>query len=194
MSAADVNDFVVSVSTGATIQGTVRIEDGEWSPGAQQRRAGPTLSEQLLTEPGGLPRTPFAGLALPGSPITGSYATEIRADATFEIKGVAAGEYQFAAGGFPETYYVKSVRIGDNDVTHAPVRVPSGPLTVVVSTKGAEVTGTLPRAGLSVVLWPETENLGHPLHGIRLVNSSKGGAFLLRGLAPGTYRDRKSVV
>ena len=78
--------------------------------------------------------------------------------------------------------------MGDTDVTHAPLRVPSDPLTVVVSAKGAEVAGTLPRDGLPVVLWPETENRGHPLRGVRLVQSTKGGSFLLRGLAPGVYR------
>ncbi|MEO8100524.1 MAG: hypothetical protein ABI811_22690 [Acidobacteriota bacterium] len=82
---------------------------------------------------------------------------------------------------------MKSVRVENDDLTHAPIRIPSGPLTVVISTKGAEVGGTLPRDGLSVVLWPEPENPGHPLHGIRMVNS-KGSAFLMRGLPPGTYR------
>ncbi len=188
--AADVNDVILRPSRTASLTGSIQIEGGVWSPATEKRRVGPALSEQTLTEPAGIPgiRIPYAGLSAIGSPINGSYAAEARADATFELAGVVPGEYQFVAGGFPETYYVKSVRIGDKDVTHESVRVPSGPLTVVVSTKGAEIAGTLPHDGLTVALWPETENLGHPLHGIRVVNSGKGGAFLLRGLAPGTYR------
>jgi hypothetical protein len=182
---ADLNDFVVRPATGVAIQGSVQIEDTEWTPQAQPGRAGPALTEPLLTASTG---TPFVGLALPSSPITGSYAAAVRPDATFDITGLEPGEYQFVAGGFPETYYVKSVSIGTDDVTRTPIRVPGGPLSVVVSTNGAEVSGKVSRDGLGVALWPETENPGHPLHGIRVVNSGKGGAFRMTGLAPGAYR------
>ena len=86
---ADVNNFVLRAPATSTVQGTIRIEDGEWSPGPPRTRPS-TLSEQQLSDPIGVPelRTPFAGLGLPGSPITGSYAAEIRTDATFEIRGL----------------------------------------------------------------------------------------------------------
>jgi hypothetical protein len=96
--------------------------------------------------------------------------------------------YRFVVVGFPETFYLKSVKMGDLDVTRAAIPVPGDPLTVIVSAKGAEVSGTAARDGLSVVLWPENDNPWHPTHGIRIVNSSKGGSFALRGLAPGKYR------
>ncbi|MEO8100525.1 MAG: carboxypeptidase-like regulatory domain-containing protein [Acidobacteriota bacterium] len=83
--AADVTDVVLRPSRTASLTGTIQVEGEEWSPPTDKRRIGPTLTEATLTEPAGIPRTPYAGLTAMDSSINGSYAAEVRADSKFEI-------------------------------------------------------------------------------------------------------------
>jgi hypothetical protein len=131
---------------------------------------------------------PFAAITVPDAPLGLPRPAQIQADGSFEIVGVNSAEYQLTIGGLPEDYYLKSVNMGDSDVTHARLSLPGGNLKVVLSPNGAAVSGNMASEGLALFLWPVNPDPGRALNGIRSVNSGKKGLFRFTGLPPGDYR------
>ncbi len=74
------------------------------------------------------------------------------------------------------------------------MRVEPGPsLEIVVSMKGATVTGVLrdnenkPLSGVRVTVWPKTPDEGSTVRGVRTTGADQEGAFRIGGLPPGEY-------
>ena len=183
---ADVNDVVLRVGPGATFNGTLRGEEGEitW-PAAAEPRSVAFLTEDMLT--GRVPaQAPFVALWVPGTEPGTPRPSAVQREGKFEVLGVEDKPYRLVIGGLPDGFYVKYVKQGDNDVTHAAVR-PGLPLDVVLSPKGAEIAGALPDAGYTVMAWSVVPASGHPLDGVRSAISGIKGAVRLSGLPPGGY-------
>jgi protocatechuate 3,4-dioxygenase beta subunit len=176
---------------GARLTGTVRPEEGELK---LRINSDPQegISASALASPDLLAILPdlfaFAAVAMPGTP-SGEWKTgKLREDRTFELNGLDRGDYQLTLGGLPPGFYVKAMKQGDREVTHRPVAVPGEPIEVIVSAKGAEVSGKLAEGNRNVALWTEKEDEGSVLHGIHVTAGDRDGAFRFTGLPPGTYR------
>jgi len=118
------------------------------------------------------------------------------ADGTFLLKGVTPAKYFVTVGGLPQGSFVKSMRLGGQDVTRAPLDLTSGgggQLEVVLSPKAADVTGVVlndknePVQGVPVTLWPKIADRSNSTNGIKSANTDQNGSFKISGLAPGDY-------
>lgn len=122
----------------------------------------------------------------------------VKADGTFELKDVPAGNYHLIVGAGESSdklrdYFTKSVILNGQDVGDSGLRVAAGTeLQVVISAKGATIEGTVidgngkPVPYASVVDVPSSERrLRRDLY--QQDTTDEHGHFSLRGLNPGTY-------
>ncbi|MBZ5583759.1 MAG: carboxypeptidase regulatory-like domain-containing protein [Acidobacteriia bacterium] len=112
---------------------------------------------------------------------------------TFRISKTSPGRYRVELAGAPADAYVKSVRQGAVEMANRTVDLrygPGEPISVKVSTQGAQIAGVVrnekgPVAGMSVGLVGD-DPLEFDL--FRSVETGADGGYSLRGLAPGKYR------
>src|SRR2546428_247919 len=117
------------------------------------------------------------------------------ADGTFTLKDVMAGEYILSVVLLPPTYYIKQALYDGSDVLNGPLLVTSsgpGALTIVLSSKGGQVTGTvvdakrLPARGVQAVLVPDEHRDRAELYKTAMTDDA--GRITLTGIAPGNYK------
>jgi protocatechuate 3,4-dioxygenase beta subunit len=112
--------------------------------------------------------------------------TLVNEDGSFTFKSVLPGEWRIRL--MAQSAFVKSVRLGSDDVTNRPLDLTSGsaaPLRIVVSTNTATIRGTAP-AGQMVFSTRLDED--DSLQGWRIAPVDSNGQFTLQGLPPGKYR------
>jgi hypothetical protein len=168
----DVTDKPIEVTLplqrAVDIAGTVEIERGN---NASDSITADQINLQLTAENGfGRPPTP----------------TQVNKDGSFMLKSVLPGEWRIRMMG--RSAFVKSARLGSDDVTNRPLDLSSGsaqPLRIVVSTNTATIRGTAP-AGQMVYSAPREED--EPLQVWRAAQVDSSGQFKLQGLPPGKYR------
>ncbi len=111
----------------------------------------------------------------------------------FALKGVAGNRYLVQVKNGPEGSYVKSVRLGDQDVTEEGLDLTggvAGSLQITLSPEAAQVDGVVrdtdnqPVAGATVVLVPGSRR--YSLY--REERTDQNGAFSLKGVTPGDYK------
>jgi hypothetical protein len=119
----------------------------------------------------------------------------VKADGTFSITDIAAGEYRFFVFGLPQGSYVREARIGQTDVLNAPLKVSIGEsaaLDIVIGSGTGEISGTAvdqqgqPAAGVQVVLIPEEGRSRMDL--FKPVVSDVSGHFTIAEIVPGSYK------
>ncbi|HZQ93039.1 MAG TPA: carboxypeptidase-like regulatory domain-containing protein [Terriglobales bacterium] len=173
----DVEGVQLVLSAGSTIEGQVRIE----GPPLPAGRPPVTV---LLTQATFLPLSGFGGSA------------RVKDDGSFVIENLGQGSYRVNVNNAGETSYLKSVRMGNQDLLDKELVVQTGaklqPLEIVVSQNAGAVQGAVedgdhkPWAGAQVVLVPERKNeLGRLFASGR---SDQYGHFSVRGITPGKYR------
>jgi carboxypeptidase family protein len=120
----------------------------------------------------------------------------VKKDGTFEIKSVNDGNYAISVWGLENDWYVKSVRLGGDEILEKGLQLEKGGsggrLEVVVSSASAQLEGSVSGhdgaiVGAHVRIAPEAET---PYNQSRShsVRTDQSGHFVLTGLAPGTYR------
>ena len=125
----------------------------------------------------------------------GGYS-RVKKDGTFEIKSVRDGDYAVSIGMLEEGWYVKSVRIGSDEMLEKGLQVekggPSGRLEVIISSASAQLEGSVSEddstmIGARIRVAPEPET---PYNRSRSLSTTtdQTGHFSLTGLAPGSYR------
>ena len=141
----------------------------------------------------------FTRLGLWLQPIDGAMgggAPQVKADGTFVVESVYDGSYRLRIVGFPQEYYVKSVREGGSDVLESGLTIsrsqPPSRLEVVLSPDGGRVDGTVskehnPVSGAWVVVAPD------PPHRDRedmysMTATDSYGHFSRLGLPPGDFK------
>jgi len=174
---SDVEGVEVVLGQGADIPGSVRAE-GEGAVDTKK------LSVFFR------PADPAGFMMMPAS-------ANVEDDGSFVVRKVMPGEYLVQLMGMPKDFYVKSVRLGDQEVLDSGFTVESGgapgALEVVLSAGAGRLDGlvlgeddkALP--GATVVLLPEPERRKYE----RLVKSSacdQNGRFTLEGIPPGEYK------
>jgi hypothetical protein len=96
-----------------------------------------------------------------------------------------------------ESYYLKSVRIGDQDVTDTGVDFtqgfPASEMVVTLSSNGGQIDGTVqnaksePAVGVSVTLIPEASRRSLS-YLYKSATTDQNGHFTIKGIKPGEYK------
>ncbi|MGH9675265.1 MAG: carboxypeptidase regulatory-like domain-containing protein, partial [Bryobacteraceae bacterium] len=141
--------------------------------------------------PGGGP----GGPGVPGG--RGAPQPQTQPDGTFTLHGVVADKFQVVVERLPEGAYLKSVRVGEQDVLQNGLDLSAGPpgamLDVVISMDAGVVNGIVtneagdPVSGATVTLAPEDSRVRQASL-YRQTTTIENGAFVIKGIAPGSYR------
>jgi hypothetical protein len=134
----------------------------------------------------------FVALSQTGGLPFGYRPASIGADGTFTIPGVTPGRYNVHINGLPETYYVKSVRAGKQEMGDDGLDLGDATaLEVVLGTKPGTVEGSVqrdkkPAAGTLVMLVPDPPRPAQR-YLTRYANADQNGRYSMKGVAPGKY-------
>jgi len=124
------------------------------------------------------------------------FSGEVKADGSFALSGVGKDVYKVRIEGLPDGSYLKSVRIGDDELKESGIdatRGVAGPLVITVSSRAGQIEGVVLdakqqlMAGASVVLVP-APNLRDRQHAYREITSDQYGRFVLKTIEPGDYK------
>ena len=119
----------------------------------------------------------------------------VKKDGTFHLLDVSEGTYAVSVRGLDQTWHVKSVRLGTDDVLAKGLEIEkgqaSGTIQIAVSNSGAELTGSVvqdekPVVGARVRINPDPQTRYNRLLS-RTTNTDQGGRFSFSGLTPGQY-------
>ena len=135
------------------------------------------------------PKTPEASLS--------QDAADVKNDLTFKLN---AGLEQYDIGVYrlPEGFYLKSIRIGQQDITETGLDltegVPAEELILVLNPNGGIVEGSVNNAkdeaatGVPVTLIPDDAHHRRQSWHYRITNTDQNGRFIIKGVPPGEYK------
>jgi hypothetical protein len=176
---ADLTDVIVVLSPGATITGTV-----SFLPGASPA---PDYTQFRITAP-----------STDQSDFGPQQSARVDKDGRFSISGVSAGAHLIRPSNASRTWILKSVTVGNRDMTDVPFQVRAGEelgnVTVVFTDKQSEINGTLttdngtPVPEFTVLAFPSDSSLWRPQsRQIATARPDQTGKYRIRGLPPGEY-------
>lgn len=144
--------------------------------------AGATLSVTLR------PKTNGPGM--------GGAGAQLNADHTFVVQNITQDAFDISVNGLPDGFYLKSIRMGQQDVTETGVDFSQGvsadEMTIVVNPNGGEVDGTVQNsqgeiaAGAIATLIPEEAHRS-TFWLYKTANTDQNGHFTMKGVRPGKY-------
>lgn len=116
-------------------------------------------------------------------------------EGNFTVKDLSPGRYQISVSGLADGTYLKSVRLGAQEMPPDGIDLSSGiagELNVIVATGAGQIEGTISNeegkaAGGSVTLVPEPAAPGYR-HLYRIISPDQNGHFTFENLPPGKYR------
>jgi protocatechuate 3,4-dioxygenase beta subunit len=120
----------------------------------------------------------------------------VKKDGSFVLRDVPDGNFAFFINGLEESWYVKSVRLGTDDILTKGLEVEKresgGTIQLLVSNDGSQLDGSVtqedkPLIGARVRITPDPETPYNRLR-VRSTNTDQGGRFSFIGIAPGEYR------
>lgn len=178
-----VTDVSLVLAAGMTVSGQVTFE-GATTPSAQD------VSRVRI----GLWAPSGSSLPMVG----GQMNTTPRADGSFSIPNVPAGNRMVRVSGLPASWTLKGVYLDGRDVTDELVDLrpgeTAGRVTVVVTDKTTTITGAVvderggPLTDFTVIAFSADSNLWRPMSRfIQAVRPDKDGIYTIRGLPPGEY-------
>jgi len=182
----DIKDIVVSLNLGATLTGAITTEDGA-TPPTNGSAAGASAKPPAL---------PSVRLE-PDSAVMSPYNAKSNTDGTFEVHDLAPERYRVVVSGTPEGSYVKSIRFGNEDITHGILDLTAGIGGVVdikLSPNAADVSGTVNNdksetvGDIVVTLGPASVEAAEQTLFLRQTRTDQNGHFKLSNLPPGEYR------
>lgn len=120
----------------------------------------------------------------------------VKSDGSFAFQHISPELYEVRVRGLPDGVYLKSGRLGNQDILTSLAVTEGGlgdRLVLLASGNGGTISGTVadqeqkPVAGAIVVLAPDfADNVGLSL--MKNATSEGTGAFTIRGIPPGKYR------
>ena len=182
---SDIDDLVLHLAPALELRGRVTVEGVE-PPELLPEPEPPPPSEHPWVV-GRMAVRPWITLRSADGVFVNSPSAESREDGTFHIKGIIPGTYRATVtGGFPPGAYLKSIHLGDRDVTDTEFELTSNPpdLHVLLATRAATISGIVrnsngvPAPGATVTCWEPH----------RSTTTDQKGAFAIHNLAPGVYR------
>ena len=121
---------------------------------------------------------------------------EVKEDGSFTLTNIAGEVYRARVRGLPDGYYLKSARLGDDEVKDTGIdatREIAGPLLLTVSSRAGQIEGVVlnareqPVPGAAVVLVPEPkkrERYDEFTH----VTTDQYGRYTIKTIVPGEYK------
>jgi len=182
----ETDGVLVTLSAGVSIPGRLTLE-GPAISGSQGTGGLSQFRVQLR------PSTDGVLAVLVGGQTPQSQAAST--DGTFRVDNVMPGEYRVSVAPLSSDVYVKQARFNQTDVLNKPMQFSSsdsGTLEVVLSSRGGRIDGSVTDEmqrgvqGLQAVLIPDRQRDRIDLY--KTATSDVGGAFTLRGIAPGEYQ------
>ena len=138
----------------------------------------------------------FLQAKMPGF-MMGGAGGMVKDDQSFKLTNVSQDPYDINVFGLPEGFYLKSMRLGQQDVTESGVDFTQGvsaeQLTVVINPNGGQVDGAVQNAkgdaavGATVTLIPDAEHRSINWM-YKTANTDQNGHFTLKGVRPGDYK------
>jgi hypothetical protein len=131
-----------------------------------------------------------------GEFVMGGMPAEVKQDLTFKITNVGMEPYDFILRGYPENFYLKSVRMRDQDIAETGIDLTqqaAGELTVVLSPNAGVVEGSVQNTrneaaiGAKVTLIPDAKHRSSTLL-YKTVDTDQNGHFIIKGVTPGEYK------
>jgi protocatechuate 3,4-dioxygenase beta subunit len=185
LSDQDVEGVVVPLTTGVDLPGEIRTEEGD--------TLDPTSISILLTG--------SSTMSLMGSSGTFVFGTrsesKVGEDGKFVLRDVFPdASSRPVVNGLPQGFYVKSIRLGDQEVLESGIDFSSGAsgtMVITLSGKAATVEGSVvdaksqPSAGATVVLVPKTEKRRGVSQFYKNASTDQQGRFVSRGVQPADY-------
>jgi hypothetical protein len=181
---ADVQNITIVVAPGFKLLGRFFVEG--------QSRTGTDLKMSDLRV-GRFVRDP-AVLGLPtGGP---TFSPPPAEDGSFELQGVAPGDYRVTLQGVPQDAYIKSIRMGNADILDGGLHItgaPENPLEIVINLNAGRIDGTAvnargePLPNRTVALVPDFR-VRHRSDLYKTTVTDASGRFFMRGLTPGDYK------
>ncbi len=169
----DINNIIVEANPGMDLKGRLRVEG----------RSDTAVTNMYIHLESSRPSS---------ADIRGG---EVKADGSFAMRHVLPDHYTIEVFGVPETYYIKSLHLGDEDVgqgldlTHGE----SDSFEVVLNANGGQVEGVVlnadeqPAAGVVVALIPDEPRRRYA-NLYKEVTTDQYGRFTVKGIAPGAYK------
>jgi hypothetical protein len=120
----------------------------------------------------------------------------VKKDGSFVLRDVPDGDFAFLVNGLDEGWYVKSIRLGGDDVLIKGLEVDRGEsgstIQLMISDDSAQLDGSVmqddkPLIGARVRITPDPETPFNRLRS-RKSNTDQSGRFSFVGIAPGHYR------
>ena len=169
-----VDNVSLLLSTGMELKGTVRA-DGPDGTALGNMRVSLATKEALRM---------------------GMHGAKVRDDGSFSLSNVLPAVYTISVLGMPETFYIKSIRMGDADGLEAGLDLThggAGTLEILLSPNGGQVDGAVSGlkeaagGGAALVLAPEGQRRNQTVF-FKMANTDAQGHFTIKGIAPGDYK------
>ncbi len=126
----------------------------------------------------------------------GGGGMQMKDDLTFKVTNLSPDPYDINVRGMPEGFYVKSIRMGQADVTETGVDFSQGgvdEITVILNPNGGEIDGAVqnakgePAIGATVTLIPEASHRSTSWL-YKTADTDQNGRFSIKGVRPGEYK------
>ncbi len=180
-----IDNLVLTMQPAFSINGRLRMEGQAPPATGQPAAAAPSIRVNLR------PFDPNQMISFGGG------SGLVRDDGTFILQGVVGDLYQIDAYGLPDGAYVKSARMGEQDVLEKGLDLTAGgaggAIEIVASLDGGQVSGTVvndkdePVTSATVTLVPAVGR-ARVLQSYKQANTDQSGSFVIRGVSPGDYK------
>jgi hypothetical protein len=127
----------------------------------------------------------------------GGSGTVVKDDKTFKLENIIPDLYDINVFPLPEGFYLKSIRLGKQDVTETGADlsqgVSGGQMIITLNPNGGQIDGTVqnakgdPAAGATVTLIPNAEHQSISWL-YQTANTDQNGHFTIKGARPGEYK------
>lgn len=176
----NVENVVLNIGSGFEVRAEVKVEGG--TPNAVN------LAAMMLS----------LGPADPGQIMFGGQSSDrVTADGSVTLTNVSPDRYRVMLRPIPDGYYIKSIRMGEQDGLENGIDLSAGAggvVRVVLAAGAATVDGAVandkqePAPGVTVVLLPEKVALRENWQYTKTATTDQYGRFSFRGVDPGEYR------
>jgi hypothetical protein len=180
VSTSDIENAVVTITLGYEVTGSIKLE-----------AVGGATIETAAMRPVLRPAEP-SGLQL-ASPAS----TPIADDGTFTISSIGPDRYFLALQPLQPGQFIKSIRMGEEDVLETPLdftRGPGAPIRIVLRNNAPEVSGLVtsstgkPMPGATVVLIPDQGKRRDQQQWYKTSTTDQSGRYTIKSVDPGKYK------